>query len=131
MNCRESGLVSIFGHVIREGFRYLLLAGWQNYILVPFKFKQLISNHTTNLLLLISHTGFRSIPNQKEILSVPYHFNSARSENPVLSALKFAAACIAAAEPAAKLTELYFRFLSNRMGYDRGDSFPFDFLNQM
>ena len=29
------------------------------------------------------------------------------------------------------LRKLYFDFLSNRMGYDRGDSFPFDFLNQM
>ena len=27
--------------------------------------------------------------------------------------------------------KLYFIFLSHSMGYDRGDSFPFDFLNQM
>ena len=29
------------------------------------------------------------------------------------------------------LRKLYFHFFSNRMGYDRGDSFPFDFLNQI
>ena len=29
------------------------------------------------------------------------------------------------------LKKLYFHFLSNWMGYDRGNSFPFDFLNQM
>ena len=29
------------------------------------------------------------------------------------------------------LRKLYFHFLPNRMGYDRCDSFPFDFLTQM
>ena len=29
------------------------------------------------------------------------------------------------------LRKLVFHFLPNLMGYDRGDSFPFDFLNQM
>ena len=33
--------------------------------------------------------------------------------------------------PLPTLRKLYFHFLSHWMGYDHGDSFPFDFLNQM